>query len=575
MARASTELNLKLGADYFMTKGGCANFMIEQLAKNGSAVEAEHHLFRAMFENATVGMALLDIQGRVIKSNRALQEMLGYASEELHQVIPGVLNLDKIDVESALFEQLMAGKRHSYQLEKHFLGQGKSMQWGRLTFSLVQSAGEEPSFALCLLEDITEQKQVKAAQQHVLKQQQAIRQKQVLKQFEVSRQEQTPTSNQDTETQTQQVASSVEQLGEMLNDILSSSSELFFVYDQTGKYIYVNRAAAQTFGLTQSDFINKSWQQLNLPAEIMERLDAQREGVLATGQPLTDEASFSTVDDVRDYEYTISPISDINNSPKAIVITIRDITEHKRAAAAASIALAKEEEFSTLKSHVSYFTSTVAQELRNPLHTIFSCAKLLERNEQQGTDEKKVNYLQLIQANVRRLNQLLNDLLLIKKVEAKELQLKPDLLDLTEFCGTLTQELQQGAGRDHKITFISQGECGGVYMDKKLLRHILTNLLLNAIKYSLKGSEVLLNLVCQGEQVSFRIQDSGIGIPEKDQELLFKAFHRGSNVGAVLGSGLGLLMVKQCVDLQKGEILVESEVNVGTTFTVTLPLNRS
>jgi signal transduction histidine kinase len=84
-----------------------------------------------------------------------------------------------------------------------------------------------------------------------------------------------------------------------------------------------------------------------------------------------------------------------------------------------------------------------------------------------------------------------------------------------------------------------------------------------------------LNLVCQGEQVSFRIQDSGIGIPEKDQELLFKAFHRGSNVGAVLGSGLGLLMVKQCVDLQKGEILVESEVNVGTTFTVTLPLNRS
>src|SRR4028119_106884 len=212
MARASTELNLKLGADYFMTKGGCANFMIEQLAKNGSAVEAEHHLFRAMFENATVGMALLDIQGRVIKSNRALQEMLGYASEELHQLIPGVLNLDKIDVESALFEQLMAGKRHSYQLEKHFLGQGKSMQWGRLTFSLVQSAGEEPSFALCLLEDITEQKQVKAAQQHVLKQQQAIRQKQVLKQFEVSRQEQTPTSNQDTETQTQQIASSVEQL---------------------------------------------------------------------------------------------------------------------------------------------------------------------------------------------------------------------------------------------------------------------------------------------------------------------------------------------------------------------------
>jgi PAS domain S-box-containing protein len=366
----------------------------------------------------------------------------------------------------------------------------------------------------------------------------------------------------------------VDQLGNILNDILSSSPEFFFICDQTGKYIYVNRAAAQALGVAQSDFIGKTWRQLNLPAEIMERWDAQRDVVLTTGQSLTDEASFPTVEGMRDYEYTISPINEINSSPKAVVVTARDITEQKWAAVASSEALAREEEFSVLKAHFSSFASAIAQELRNPLNNIFSCAKLIESNTPQEPDETKLNYLQLIQVNARRINQLLNDLLLIKRVEARELRLNPALLDLTEFCRELTQELKRGVGREHRLTFSSQGECSIACMDQKLLGRMLTNLLLNGIKYSPKGSEVKLDVVCQEEQAIFRIQDFGIGIPQEDQELLFKAFHRGSNVGTVTGSGLGLLIVKQCVDLQEGDISVESEEGVGTTVTVMLPLNQ-
>jgi signal transduction histidine kinase len=110
-------------------------------------------------------------------------------------------------------------------------------------------------------------------------------------------------------------------------------------------------------------------------------------------------------------------------------------------------------------------------------------------------------------------------------------------------------------------------------MDAKLLRHILSNILLNAIKYSPKGSEVKLEVVCQEKQAIFCIQDSGIGISQKDQKLLFKAFQRGSNVGTIPGKGLGLMIVRKCVELQGGEILVESEEGIGTTFTITLPLN--
>lgn len=545
-------------------------WQLQDLTPSQEAEIAQQHeaLFRAMFENAAIGIVLLDSQGNVIKSNHALAEMLGYSSQDLDKVLPEWLNLDKSGIESVSFQQLIAGKRHCYQREKCYHAPDKSMRWGRLTYSLVQGVGKQPAFATCMLEDITELHQLKTTQQAALKQELAIKQQLVLK---PSPEPKNAIERLDAEPQ--QLTALVEQLGKMLNDILSSTPEFFFVYDASGKYIYVNRSAAQALGLTQSDFISKTWQQLKLPAEFMERLDAQRANVFNTGQPITDEASFATVEGMRDYEYTISPLSDVGSQPEAVVVTVRDISEQKRASVAASEAMAKEEEFSALKSHFSYFASVITHELRNPLNNIFACTKLIENNTQPETDEKTLSYLHLIQVNVRRMNQLLNDLLLIKKVEAKELHLKPSLLNLTQFCQDLTEELQHGAAARHTITFNSQGQCSAVILDQKLLRHILTNLLLNAIKYSPEGGEVKLDVSCHDKQVILRIQDSGNDIPQADQDLLFKMFNQNGKVGAVAGSGLGLLIVKQCIDLQGGEIAVENTPGVGTTLTVTLPLH--
>lgn len=538
-----------------------------------SAQKQSEALFRAMFENAAIGIMLLDNQGQVIKSNRAIEQMLGYASQDLEKILPQWLNLDKSGIEAVTFQQMMAGKRHCYQREKCYRAPDKSLRWGRLTYSLVQGVGNNPTFATCTLEDITELHQLKSLQQEAAKHEQDLKQKLALKPAQ-SNLEQTAKIER-LEAEPQQLAALVEQLGKILNDILSSTPEFFFVYDSTGKHIYVNRSAAQALGLTQSDFISKTWQQLELPSEIMERLDAQRATVFATGEAIADEASFATVEGMRDYEYTITPISDVGSNPEAVVVTVRDITEQKRAAVAASEAMAKEEEFSVLKSHFAYFASVITHELRNPLNNIFACTKLIESNTPSETDEKTLNYLQLIQVNVRRMNQLLNDLLLIKKVEAKELHLHPSLLNLTQFCQELTEELQQGVAARHKIIFTSQESCSAVSLDKKLLRHILTNLLLNAIKYSPENGEIKLDVACQEKQAIFKIQDSGTDIPQSDQEFLFKMFHQGSNIGVVAGSGLGLLIVKQCIDLQGGEIAVENTPGVGTTLTVTLPLNRN
>jgi PAS domain S-box-containing protein len=508
------------------------------------------YLSPTLFEKAAKGVALMDSQGRVIKSNRTLQEMLGYGEEELQAVFPKLLGLDEESVESKLFQQLMAGQYRSYQLEKRLFDRNISMQWGRLTVTLMEATNEEPTFATCVLEDLTQSSPHEAER-------------------EQTDEEKTPPLDRLLETERQQLAPSVEQVGKLLNKILSASPNGYLICDRAGKYIYVNQAAAQLLGFAQSEFIGKTWRQLGFPAEIMERFDTQREAVFATGKPITDETHFPTVDGIGDYEYTISPFGDINSDPEAVVVTVKDITKHKQTAVAANTALAKEEELSAIKSRLA---CVVSHELRNPLNNIFACAKLVASYSNQKDDEKKHNYLQRIQVNVKRINQLLDDLLLIGKVESGQLMLNPSLLDLAKFCRELIEELQQGAGQNHKLTLVGQSQHSSACMDEKLLRHTLLNLLLNAIMYSPKNSEIQLDVVCQGRQAIFRIQDSGIGIPQEERDFLFQAFHRGSHVGEVVGSSLGLAIVKQCVDLQGGEIAVESEQGVGTTLIVKLPL---
>lgn len=392
------------------------------------------------------------------------------------------------------------------------------------------------------------------------------------------------------------VTSSIEQLAPVLNQILAGSTEFFFVLDQTGKYIYINPTAANVLGFSQSDFIGKTWSRCEFCSKIRKQIDAHWETVFSTQKSLTGEVSFPTNNGVRDYQYTITSInlekdcepdngnrkavnlSSFSSNPNlltgrhnpidAVVITAKDITAQKQAAAM-NVALTKAAELSALKSHLASF---ISHELRDPLNTIACAAKLVETYSQQWSAQKNRDYLQQIQGNVKQINQLLEDLLLIGKIEAGQQKLRPALIDITEFCRHLIQQFAQGVGRKHQLTLINQGSRSGVW-DEKVLRRILTNLLHNAIKYSPEGSEVKLSVICQDEQVKFSVQDSGIGILPEERELIFQTFQRGSNVGTIPGHGLGLAIAKHCVELQQGEISVDSKVDVGTTMTVTLPLN--
>jgi signal transduction histidine kinase len=112
-----------------------------------------------------------------------------------------------------------------------------------------------------------------------------------------------------------------------------------------------------------------------------------------------------------------------------------------------------------------------------------------------------------------------------------------------------------------------------VYLDRRILHHVLSNLLSNAVKYSPLCADIDFKVDLDEQQIRFQVSDRGIGIPLEDQLHLFESFHRASNVGDIPGTGLGLSIVKRYIELQAGSLEFTSVVNEGTTFRVILPFS--
>ena len=245
-----------------------------------------------------------------------------------------------------------------------------------------------------------------------------------------------------------------------------------------------------------------------------------------------------------------------------------DITEQKQLEQELILGLEKEKELNELKSR---FITMTSHEFRTPLSTILSSAELLEHYRHKWNDEKQLTHLRRIQTAVTRMTEMLNDVLFIGKAEAGILEFKPTCLDLVQYCDELLAEVKLDLNNEREITFTCQSETLPCFMDNNLLAHILRNLLTNALKYSPSDSLVEFNLTSQEGQVIFEIQDQGIGIPREDLPHLFESFYRATNVDNIVGTGLGLTIVKKCVDIHQGEIFVDSTLGGGTKVTVTLP----
>jgi signal transduction histidine kinase len=165
----------------------------------------------------------------------------------------------------------------------------------------------------------------------------------------------------------------------------------------------------------------------------------------------------------------------------------------------------------------------------------------------------------------------MEEVLVLSRFDAGKMECKPAQLDLAGLCRRIVDELLSATNAACPIELSFSPGMKEANVDERLLRHILTNLISNAVKYSPPGGVVRLLVAQDAKEVILRVEDRGIGIPEEDRQWLFNAFHRARNVGERPGTGLGLVIVKRCIELHGGKIEVASKINQGTAITVRLP----
>jgi PAS domain S-box-containing protein len=350
-----------------------------------------------------------------------------------------------------------------------------------------------------------------------------------------------------------------------LNAIINCASDPMYVKDKGHKYLLVNDAFCNLTGYKRQEVLGKTAYEL-LPREEADDIFVKNE------QAFNEET-------IKDFESIITDKGNIKHviavhlnvykeasGEKYLIVNLRDETRRKELDEEINYALMKEKELSEMKSK---FISMVSHEYRTPLTAILSSAELLELFGVDMTNDERMEHLRGIKKTVQYMTSMLNEVLLINRVESKRMDYTPTSFELIAFCKELLQRL--GFDKEFEIKMNSDFTSRKVCMDEKLLGHILNNLLSNAVKYSPDGATVWLNITGNNGLVSFEIIDKGPGIPEEEQNRLFEPFFRANNVLNISGSGLGLSIVKYCTDLHKGSISFESKTGEGTRFFVSLP----
>jgi PAS domain S-box-containing protein len=507
---------------------------------------------QSLLNRLNVGVFRSTLEGRILEANAAFLHLLGVSS------LQEALSLNWQDVfpnpEAGLYP---LNPEREVQLRRA----DGSCIW--LSVSQTLNTTEAEPVIEGLIEDITLRKLAQEAL------------KQARDELEIRVAERTQELQQANEQlllemrEREQAQQDVRDREERYRQLVELSPDAIFVQCD-GKFIFVNSATVNLYGAkSQDELINRPILDIVHP-DYLEIVCQQIRQLREERQPVErrELKSIRLDGTVIDVEVAAAPFT-YQEKPAAQVV-VRDTSYRKKAEEELCKALEKERELSQFKSR---FITTISHEYRTPLTIIQSSAELLEHYEHKWSSEKRLVHLQRILASTRHLTNLVNDVLFIGQAEMKKLEFNPAPLNLEQFCLELVEELRSGIGNQTSITSNIRGNCTNACLDEKLLRQILTNLLSNAIKYSPDGGMVRFDLECREGAATLRIQDSGIGIPAEDLSQLFESFHRAKNVGTIPGTGLGLAIVKKCVDLHGGQIKVESEAGVGTTFTVTLPFS--
>jgi PAS domain S-box-containing protein len=343
--------------------------------------------------------------------------------------------------------------------------------------------------------------------------------------------------------------------------ILTSIADGVVVNDVEGNIILVNPAAERILGVSEKELLSQDFNDLfaAFGSQGEEEAAAAMEGLLNTSVPeVAKSYKINLEADNRVIHALLSPVLSLRGDFMGVVTIFRDVT--------------KEVEADRAKSE---FVSTVSHELRTPMTAIKGYTDLLHAGAAGPINAEQKRFLSTIKSNTDRLTALINDLLDISRMETGRIRFEPRPLQIGEVVADVVNVLA-GPAENKNLSLNYEVAAGlpDVMGDRDRLHQVLTNLIGNAIRYTLDGGEIDVKVYLVERAVRVDVRDTGIGIAPEDMAHLFERFYRADHplVQETRGTGLGLSIVKMFIEMHGGRIWVESEPDEGSTFTFILPI---
>jgi PAS domain S-box-containing protein len=480
----------------------------------------QEELFETAFQHAPIGMALVGLDGRLVKVNGVFCDIIGYPAKEARTLdFQTITHPDDLGADMAFLTRLLAGEIKRYQMEKRYIRKDGAVIWARLSVSLVRGENGAPKHLIGQIQDLTDQR--------------AIENRYRL-------------------------------MAQNATDIIVTS-------DMRGLATFVSPACEAVTGYAPEDIVGRSSLPITHPDDQGHVRDAF--GRLIAGKPI-DRVRWRVRHKLTG-EWTwleSNPVlmrDETTDEAIGYLDVLRDVTAQKAQEDALAQARLDAEAASRSKAD---FLANMSHELRTPLNSIIGFTRLL--TESRGLNLEDQRRVELVHGAGQALHAVIDNVLDFSKLEAAALELHNAPFDLADMLRQTVAMLEpQAAAKDLRLRAMIDADAPpSVIGDAGRIRQVLLNLLSNAVKFTAKGGVTASLMRVGGDAAAPRLRveiiDSGAGIPEAKQVGIFNRFvQAGSSVSAHYGgTGLGLAISRQLISLMGGEIGVESTPGRGSTF---------
>ena len=352
--------------------------------------------------------------------------------------------------------------------------------------------------------------------------------------------------------------------------LLEAIPDLFFIIDKDGVYVDFVFKASEALKIKPDDIIGNSIFEVGFSEKMSSKIFQCIQQCIEFDSIETIEYALEVEGSSAMFEMRIARLND-----HSVVSLARDITSRKMAELKMEEAKNKAEDADRLKTA---FLANISHEVRTPMNAIIGFSKMLGSPE--FDDDEKSKFVEIILTNGKLLLALINDMISLSKIESNTLTVKKSSCRVNDMMVSLYKEfsydLEEKKNIKIKVSCENPNPKFAITTDSILLEAILQKLIDNGIKFTEQGEVEFGYRILESSHLVFFVKDTGIGISEKDQSRIFERFHQLDNrtIRAYEGTGLGLSIAQHYVRLLGGELLVKSQLGVGSTFSFTVPYVR-